>query len=195
MQSEAYRRGRRKPEATGAKLDPRGFAAALACERGFVVFADHAVIPLRRAKGAVPRDFTKVSIEDRHLGRYYWSLTNWTYVRRRDKGGKSILMHREVMGLGLGDSRAVDHVNRDRLDNRRENLRVTTQAQNAQNQGSRPNSTSKHRGVSWNSSDCKWIVMHTLDGRAVYGGRFDDEMEAARVARAWRKANMPWAID
>lgn len=43
-------------------------------------------------------------------------------------GGRGVLMHRLIAGVGLDDARHVHHVNRDRLDNRRRNLAAVTPA-------------------------------------------------------------------
>lgn len=177
------------------QLDPNGFAAALARERGFVVFCDFAALPLRGAYGKQTADFTLVSIEDRHLGRYSWSPSRWGYPRRRVSDGGAIFLHRQIMGCVPHDGLVVDHINRDKVDCRRENLRLVTQAQNAQNQGARPASTSKHRGVSYQRRTKKWVVNHGLKGKQHYAGSFDTEEEAAVAARAWRDEHMPYAGD
>lgn len=176
------------------RLDPNGFAAALAAERGFVVFEDFAAIPLCRHRGW-RNEYVMVSIEDRHLGRFNWSPSRWGYPRRRLSNSEAVFMHREIMGCTRGDGLIVDHINRDKMDARRSNLRFLTQAQNSQNQGPRRGGTSIHRGVSFNRVQRKWIVMHKLRGENVYGGVFDTEEEAAEVARAWRAEHMPYAGD
>ncbi len=74
----------------------------------------------------------------------------------------------------------VDHVNGDPLDNRRENLRPCSAAENVANSRAREGS-SKFKGVSWDSSRSKWIVsMQSAQGTR-HLGRFDDEIEAARA--------------
>ena len=184
-------------------IDRNSFAAALACTRGFaVISADTAIIPLghkgKRRDGStgLTGEFALVSIEDRELGRrYHWSKTRYGYARRRNPDGNvSWHLHREVMGAEPNDGLVIDHINRDRLDCRRSNLRFVTSAQNAQNRvaGGR---TSVHRGVSLRSKDGKWVVNHKLNGVQVYSGAFDDEEEAARVARAWRAEHMTHAHD
>lgn len=175
--------------------DPNSFAMALAVERGSVYWAPGAVgIPLKR-KGARTGDFVLVSFEDRGLSQYYWSESRWGYPRRRDKTGGQILIHRQIMGLTPGDGLHVDHINRDRFDNRRENLRVVSAAENGQNQGSRVGSTSPFRGVSFNTRTGRWIAAQSLRGKLYHLGSYETEREAADAALAWRKVHMPFAVE
>lgn len=52
-----------------------------------------------------------------------------------ETNGKSytVRMHRFIMGLEKGDKRVVDHISHNTLDNRKENLRVCTNAENCRN--------------------------------------------------------------
>jgi hypothetical protein len=85
-------------------------------------------------------------------------------------------MHRLILQPPL--DRCVDHRNRNRLDNRRGNLRVVTHAENMMNVGANKGSTSRYRGVSWNKRRSKWIA--SFRGRHL--GCFDSEGDAARCA-------------
>lgn len=94
--------------------------------------------------------FTKVDDEDfDELSRYKWRSTlrsNGRYVVTGVPGtSERILMHRLI--LNAPTEAYVDHKNRDPLDNRRENLRLCTQAQNLANAKLRTNNTSGFRGV------------------------------------------------
>lgn len=115
-------------------------------------------------------------------------------VPREGGGQVTLSMARAVMGLVPGDGLEVDHINRFKLDNQRQNLRVVTHAQNMQNRVRRGGS-SRHRGVSFLKDRGKWRARATLDGRDVFIGDFESEEGAAAAARDFRREHMPFAID
>lgn len=117
----------------------------------------------------------------------HWNKLGKTYVARRTAhdGKKTIgiRMHRQIMGVT--DPRIqIDHANACTLDNRRENLRVTTNSGNERNKRKRKGCASKYKGVSLNRD--KWrarISIPTLsgfgDGKRLELGSFDREIDAA----------------
>jgi hypothetical protein len=92
-----------------------------------------------------------------------------------------VTLHRFVLELGPEDPQ-VDHINRDRLDCRRGNLRLATTPQNCQNVTAR-GGTSRLRGVSWDRARGKWVARY---GQRTLG-RFDTEEAAGRTAAAFRR--------
>ena len=67
--------------------------------------------------------------------RWFISKTSTTgYAGYKRTGQKSELLHRTIIGATEGQ--LVDHINCNSLDNRRENLRFCTRAQNGFNRGS-----------------------------------------------------------
>jgi len=68
---------------------------------------------------------------------------------KQNKWGKkkSIQLHREILGLKLGDGKIADHINHDGLDNQRHNLRACNSKENSRNRLSCVNATSKFIGV------------------------------------------------
>jgi hypothetical protein len=113
--------------------------------------------------------------------------------------GHQVLMHREVLGLSpvgktTSERLEVDHINQNGLDNRRSNLRIVSHAENLQNNCSHQGSTSAYRGVYWNKAKGKWRGLCKMAGRKYHIGYFDSESEAAMAAKAWRLANMPYAV-
>lgn len=102
------------------------------------------------------------------------------------------LLHRWLLGLTRGDGMIGDHINGDRLDNRRANLRVVTPGGSSQNR--RGYARSGYRNV-YRSRSGRWEAKCKIDRTPVYLGTFDTPEEAARVAAAWRSANMPYAVN
>jgi hypothetical protein len=101
------------------------------------------------------------------------------------------------MGLGYGDPREADHINRNKLDNRKANLRVVTHAQNTQNLSSHSDSQSRYRGVARLSGvrAKPWQAYGTVDGKRQYLGTFATEQEAADAAAAWRREHLPFTTE
>lgn len=149
------------------------------------------VLPLRASDGSI-KAWTKVDADDApYLSQWSWCLHTNGYVYRLESvdGRKhSLRLHRLIVGLKRGDKHEVDHINRDRLDNRRANLRIVTNAQNKQNVPARGGS-SKHRGVSRHGNG--WVASYY----PVYIGYFKTEEEAAEAASKWRAENAPFSED
>jgi hypothetical protein len=129
-------------------------------------------IPLTRGKFAI------VDAEDYEwLSRYKWYTSGGSelYAKRKMRG-KTIFMHREIMQVPQG--MVVDHINRNRWDNRRSNLRVCTQGQNTRNRRSF-GGKSRFKGVHWHAQTRKWVAAICLNRKKTYIGQFRDEREAA----------------
>jgi hypothetical protein len=109
-------------------------------------------------------------------------------------GQRTIYLHRLVLGLDFGDRREGDHKNLDKLDNRRENLRVASRSQNAQNVPSQ-GGTSRYRGVAWHKAHKRWRAYVFLDGRQAFHGYFESELDAARAAARFRAEHMPFSVE
>lgn len=154
--------------------------------------APYLLLPLRRRDGTI-RAHAKIDTADSRLAVHRWSLNDKGYAQRHSADGTTlILLHREVLGLTPGDGLEGDHINGNRLDYRRANLRIATRALNGQNRAPHQNVSSPHRGVSWDRRRLKWYAYAHVDRRMVYLGRYDDEQEAAAVARAYRLTHMPF---
>lgn len=84
-------------------------------------------------------------------------------------------MHRMVMNNPTGWE--VDHVSRNRLDNRKANLRLCTSSQNKANQSIRQDNKSGSKGVSWNSASSKWVAKIYVNKKCIFLGRFSNKTE------------------
>lgn len=136
--------------------------------------------------------WAKVSPEDyQQVKQHRWYLSDGYVVRTmyRDDGSKtSISLHRDLMGVAHGDPMEVDHVNRDRLDNRRENLRLAERWENERNH-EREEHYSRKVGVTFDASRGKWKAQASLDGAYVYLGLFESEETAILARLRWEVQN------
>jgi hypothetical protein len=89
----------------------------------------------------------------------------------------NILMHRLIMDAKRGQQ--VDHINGNKLDNRKCNLRFCTNAQNAMNSFPRIGTTSKYKGVGWSKIGNKWRAYIGINGKYIHLGYFSVEEDAA----------------
>ncbi len=125
------------------------------------------------------------------LKQYNWFIDNHGYAWRngRTVNGKresNVKMHRQIMGSTPGDGRDVDHINGNKLDNRRSNLRRVTRSENMQNStGHRDRRTSTERGVSAHRASGKWIAQHMYAGKS-WWQICNTEAEAIAAVRARR---------
>ncbi len=111
------------------------------------------------------------------LAGFYWSINgsiNSSGYATAWVDGKTQLMHRIIakrMKLDLKD-KEVDHINNNKLDNRRENLRAATRSQNNMNRISM-NNMSGYKGVSWHKKKQKWFARIYVDQQQIHLGYFN----------------------
>ena len=153
-----------------------------------------ALIPLWRKDGTAAGHAIVDDADAAVLGCHRWSLNTKGYAVRYESG-RVVMMHRCVLSLTASDELETDHINRDKLDNRRSNLRAVTHAENLQNKGSYRGSTSRYRGVYWDAARQKWNAQITVGGRRTKLGRFADEATAGAVAAEARRASMPFSAE
>lgn len=78
----------------------------------------------------------------------------------------------------------VDHINRNKLDNRKHNLRDATKSINALNSGLWRHNTSGFKGVSWHKHANKWRSTIWLNGKQIHLGFFTAPEEASIAYRS-----------
>jgi hypothetical protein len=86
------------------------------------------------------------------------------------------LMHRIIMRAQQGQQ--IDHINLDKLDNRKSNLRLCTNSQNHMNIKKYKGKTSKYKGVYLDKSRGKWAADIKLNKKKIRLGRFPTEDSA-----------------
>lgn len=133
---------------------------------------DMRFIPLTQGKRAVVDD------EDyEFLNQWKWHINRDTPSRMMGsrKNRKRQDMGRLLMNNPVG--KVVDHKNRNRLDNRRANLRICTKKQNLANRGVNKNSTTGYKGVHFDSRHKSYNVV--IKGKHI--GSYKTLEEAAVV--------------
>lgn len=138
---------------------------------------DWVCIPL----SGTPGGFAMVDRRDApHLSKHRWHYSGQQVQARVD--GRSVSMARLILAPPPG--LMVDHINRDKLDNRRENLRVATRAQNAANTRRRSDNKTGYRGVCLFAGRYRAQCMH---GGKVRTRFFENALEAARQYDEWAR--------
>ena len=110
-----------------------------------------------------------------------WCLQSERYAASRIRG-RLWLMHDLIMQWAHGNTpaeKAVDHRNRDGLDNRLRNLRYATASQNNINRAKSQCNTSGYKGVFWHKGAKKWMAQIKYEGRVYYLGLFASKADAA----------------
>ncbi len=95
-------------------------------------------------------------------------------------GRRTMAMHVYLFDCPKGLVR--DHINHNRRDNRRENIRICTNAENCRNSLPLKNTrSSKFKGVSWDTERSKWATFIKFNRKSIFLGRFKSETLAARA--------------
>lgn len=119
------------------------------------------------------------------LNQWKWNYSSGYARRIQEKNGKRsiIYMHRLLMGnvRSILIKTVVDHINRNKLDNRKNNLRICTQFQNTHNHGINKNNTSGFKGVSWSKNINRWHASIWLKRKNIHIGYFKNKKTAAKA--------------
>lgn len=120
------------------------------------------------------------------LSNHSWCLDiGGGYPMTRHKT-KQYRMHRMIMPAPRGF--VTDHINRNKLDNRKTNLRVVTNSENMHNVGIRSTNTSGYRGVTYSNRDRVWIAQVKVNYKNIVIGRFKDKESAVIAREGWAYA-------
>lgn len=118
------------------------------------------------------------------LSKYSWyahqSEPHRYYAATREKKtGKFLYMHRLIMDIP--SNLFIDHINGNRLDNRKSNLRMCTKSQNTLNKRLSKRNTSGYKGVSWSNTNQGWYSCIRNKGKTIPLGYYDDPIDAAKA--------------
>jgi hypothetical protein len=115
--------------------------------------------------------------EYEEISKYKWNLSNSGYAVRsyRENGKtKTMLMHRQIMCPP--ENMLVDHIDRNKLNNQKDNLRIASYKDNSHN--TIPQSWTGYKGVDLQGN--WWVAKITINGKQITVGKSKDIIEAAK---------------
>jgi hypothetical protein len=130
--------------------------------------------------------YALVDIDDyERLNKFKWQTqvnykTNYAITSIGPKAKRTTLrMHRLI--LGVKSNQIVDHINGNGLDNRKINLRMTTEKNNHFNRRIGTNNTSGYKGVSYYKAKQAWIAYIGAECKLIHLGYYKNKEEAAKA--------------
>ena len=133
-------------------------------------------IPLNHGKTALidDEDYEKVSHRKWQYSKGY--AVSGSYLPKNH-----LRMHRVILGLSHNDHQSVDHINGDRLDNRKTNLRLCTNSQNQANRDAPTTNTSGYKGVTYHRGKKAWMASANHNNKAYFAGYHQTPELAAKA--------------
>jgi hypothetical protein len=142
-------------------------------------------IPLTRNQFAI------VDIEDfDELNKHKWQCSFYGYAvrdinngKRNRKEGRRVCVKMHQCINKAPEGLITDHINRNKLDNRRCNLRSVSPSQNSFNSSLSKNNTSGCVGIVWRKDIKKWSARIKVNYKEIYLGCFKDKNDAIKARK------------
>ena len=137
------------------------------------------LIPLTKGQYAIVWESDYEWLNQWRWNAHWNSHSRSFYAVRTDTSGNTkvtIQMHRLILGLSSSIMEQGDHANLNGTDNRRDNLRVANDIENAQNRRGRRHSKSGLKGVSWRHDSGNYVASITVNGKRLTLGRSHDPL-------------------
>lgn len=133
-------------------------------------------IPLTQGKFALvdDEDFEELNKYKWYWDRYYARRSMPRTSKGNQQGSK---MHRVIINTPKGMH--TDHIDGNKLNNQKSNLRICTNAENCRNSGKRKNNHSGYKGVHWFARGKKWKSCICVNYKIIHLGSFDNKIDAA----------------
>jgi len=133
-----------------------------------------------------PNTFAIVDDKDfEYLNQFRWYADSCGYVRKFNKKNEEYLMHRFILNAPINKS--IDHINGNKLDNRKSNLRICSHQQNCWNKPPQKNALSKYKGVAKRvftgvkTTTITWRARITYNNKTINLGDYKKEIDAAKA--------------
>ena len=157
---------------------------------------------MQNKEDKLKKEFTSQLEYDSKKGKLYWKISRGLakkgdevgYVRK--EGYRCIVfrckpyrVHRIIWLLEKGyiPKKQLDHINHDKDDNRIENLREVTHQENGKNQKLSIRNRSGFNGVSFDTTNKRWVASIGHNNKVLFLGRFDTIKEAVDVVSIKKK--------
>lgn len=100
-------------------------------------------------------------------------------------GGRTLHAHRVIYAIVYGEmpDGDIDHISRNRMDNRIENLRDVSRSENMHNSKKSKDNSSGFPGVGWHTQAQKWVAYIYIDYRKIHLGYFEDLEDAVHARK------------
>lgn len=108
---------------------------------------------------------------------YCWRMSHG-YLEANGSNHENIRMHRLITDFKY---EFVDHKNRKKYDNRKNNLRPATKSENSRNQSKKKNNTTGFIGIAWRKRDKVWSANIRINGKQKWLGQFQTKEEAIKA--------------
>ena len=137
------------------------------------IFADYASVDVGKNKVSL------IDLDDvDKIKNNNWYIHKAGMVMSRISSDKHVKLHRYIMDFPTGKD--IDHINHDKLDNRKSNLRICSHKQNARNTKKMIKETSSiYKGVSFRSNYNNWRSFIKTNEKQIHLGIFENEIDAA----------------
>ena len=145
----------------------------------------HFTVTGNTAEGILPdgSHFLIDACDIKRFSQFYWGIHEG-YIKLRGHRMLTVPLHRFILGYDKNSDVIIDHINRNRLDCRRENLRIVTPQQNSMNKSMQKNNTSGYTGVFFDKSKGKYCGVIGLNDRRIRLGYSDNPVECAQLYNA-----------
>lgn len=111
---------------------------------------------------------------------YCWYEDNNGYIVTHLNNGKHLKLHRFIMSC-FDKHLDIDHINHNKADNRKVNLRICTRQHNLFNKGLTQNNSSGIIGVYYDKKLRKWIAQITVNYKHIHLGVFELQSDAIKA--------------
>ena len=133
--------------------------------------------------------YAKISKQHKEMcEKIFWRLSEYGYARGY-YNGKDIFLHKYI--TNTDKNILIDHINRDKLDCRIENLRIANSSVNTLNREPPVNSKTGFKGVSYDKRRDKYRAYIKINGKQLFLGYFDD-IKLANIAREASEKTLMW---